>query len=498
MKKLSDINKIIAIPIFTTMNSGSYSNSLEVSPYITADFTFTPLKDIETSNSRIVKAIVVTQNNVAILDSLKLYYGTSNTSYTSEKMMATGNPNEFSATIPGYPMGTKVNYYLSVYDKLGDYVFLPDNAPSIPFTYYVGTDTKAPNINHVPIVQKTKYDFPFNIFAEVSDNIGVDSVYLEYNINGGSYITKSFINYHDSIYYVRVSPDSSIFNSITDFGYRIIATDISSQKNVKTFPLSGYYKVNIVPGFRFTSTPNKAITDNNPLGIKDNITITDDINIGDIKIIFHASHSRFSDLTLRIIPPFSSAGYLFKNPGLGTSLENRKDPNITFENDAYLSMKEFETVDTGAITGEYKPDTLNLSYLKDYNAKGKWVLCVVDNKAGVTGNLLDWGLEIIPSGATDVKTDSKLSSEFYLAQNYPNPFNPSTRIMYSIPSGANVEMKVFDILGRETAVLVNEYKSAGTYAVEFSTVGKAISSGIYFYKLTAGNYSTVKKLIILK
>jgi subtilisin-like proprotein convertase family protein len=415
-------------------------------------------------------------------------------------MTATGNLNEFSATIPGYPIGTNVNYYLSVYDRLGDYVFLPENAPGIPYTYYVGTDTKAPNINHVPIVQKTKYDFPFNIFAEVNDNMGVDSVYLEYNINSGSYVTKTFINYRDSIYYVRVSPDSSIINSITGFEYRIVATDISSQKNVKTFPTSGYNKVDIVPGFRFTSQPNKAITDNNPLGIKDNITISDDINIGDIKIIFHASHSRFSDLTLRITPPFSSAGagYLFKNPGLGTLLENRKDPDITFEQDAYLSMKDFETVDTGAVTGEYRPDTLNLSYLKNNNAKGTWVLCVVDNKAGVTGSLLDWGLVIIPSTGTGIKEDKYLPREFYLAQNYPNPFNPSTRIKYSIPNNAKVELKVFDLLGRETAVLVNEYKQAGNYEVEFSTIGKAFSSGIYFYKLTAGNYSTVRKLIILK
>ena len=122
-KKLSDINSIIAIPIFTTMNSGSYTNSLKVSPFSTAEFAFTPLKDIETNSPRTVKAIVVTEENIALTDSLKLFYGTSNSSYSSVKMIATGIPNEFGATIPGYQMGTNVNYYFSIYDQLGEYIF---------------------------------------------------------------------------------------------------------------------------------------------------------------------------------------------------------------------------------------------------------------------------------------------------------------------------------------------------------------------------------------
>jgi subtilisin-like proprotein convertase family protein len=497
-KKLSDISSIIAIPVFTTMTSANYSNSINVTPFISADFTFTPLKDIETNGARTVKAIVVTQDNIALTDSLKLFYGTSSSTYSSVKMSATGNPNEYSATIPDYPMGTNVNYYFSIYDLLGEYVYLPGSAPGVPYTYYVGIDTKPPNISHIPAVQKTTFDFPFSIFAEVNDNIGIDSVYLEYNINGGTYATKSFINYRDSIYYARITPDSSIINSITNFGYRITAIDNSSQHNVKTFPSTGYQQVSIVPGFRFTSTHNKAIPDHNVFGIRDTITITDDLNIGDIKINFHALHSRFSDLSVRISSPFSNLGYLFKNPGLGTVFENAKNPDITFEPDAYLSMKNFEVLDTGVITGEYRPDTLNLSNFINHNAKGNWILYVVDNRTGETGNLIDWGIEIIPSGASGIKNNPELPKEFYLSQNYPNPFNPSTRIKYSIPSGANVELKVFDILGRETAVLVNEYKSAGNYEIEFSTAGKAITSGVYFYKLTAGNYSSVKKLVILK
>jgi endonuclease/exonuclease/phosphatase family metal-dependent hydrolase len=101
--------------------------------------------------------------------------------------------------------------------------------------------------------------------------------------------------------------------------------------------------------------------------------------------------------------------------------------------------------------------------------------------------------------------------EFILYQNYPNPFNPSTIIKYTIPDHSRNEntlvvLKVYDVLGNEVAVLVNEEKPAGTYEVEFSAKGGSASggdvytipSGVYIYRLTSGNFSSSKKLIILK
>jgi len=86
--------------------------------------------------------------------------------------------------------------------------------------------------------------------------------------------------------------------------------------------------------------------------------------------------------------------------------------------------------------------------------------------------------------------------KFLLQQNYPNPFNPSTNIKYSIPEMGFVTLKVFDVLGNEVATLVNEEKPAGSYVIEFN--GSEITSGIYFYKLQAGNFVEIKKMIFLK
>jgi hypothetical protein len=90
---------------------------------------------------------------------------------------------------------------------------------------------------------------------------------------------------------------------------------------------------------------------------------------------------------------------------------------------------------------------------------------------------------------------------YYLSQNYPNPFNPSTRIKYTIPlnvSGekSNIILKVYDVLGNEVATLVNEAKIPGVYEVEFS--GSDLASGIYIYQLKADNYTSTKKMVLLR
>jgi hypothetical protein len=85
---------------------------------------------------------------------------------------------------------------------------------------------------------------------------------------------------------------------------------------------------------------------------------------------------------------------------------------------------------------------------------------------------------------------------YALGQNYPNPFNPSTKIVYSVPEAGFVNIRVYDITGQEAAVLVNEEKEPGVYEINFSAAG--LSSGIYFYKMTANDYSAVKKLNVLK
>ncbi|HSL88171.1 MAG TPA: T9SS type A sorting domain-containing protein, partial [Ignavibacteriaceae bacterium] len=101
-----------------------------------------------------------------------------------------------------------------------------------------------------------------------------------------------------------------------------------------------------------------------------------------------------------------------------------------------------------------------------------------------------------PFTVTSVEHFAVTPDEYYLAQNYPNPFNPSTVISWQSPNGSWQTLKVYDLMGREVATLVDEFKSAGNYEVNFDA--SKLSSGTYFYTLQAGNFSQTKKLILIK
>ena len=96
----------------------------------------------------------------------------------------------------------------------------------------------------------------------------------------------------------------------------------------------------------------------------------------------------------------------------------------------------------------------------------------------------------------DVEDEIITPIEFELSQNYPNPFNPSTKIKYQIPETEKVTLKVFDILGKEVATLVDREMRAGKYEVDLN--GNSLTSGIYFYQLRTGNFVETKKMILLK
>jgi len=103
--------------------------------------------------------------------------------------------------------------------------------------------------------------------------------------------------------------------------------------------------------------------------------------------------------------------------------------------------------------------------------------------------------------ATGIDEKNSNPYEFSLSQNYPNPFNPETKIKYTVPSTLEVSLKVYNVLGKEVATLLNEVKQPGNYEARFSVDknnGIKLSSGIYLYKLTAGSFIQIRKMIFLK
>ena len=97
--------------------------------------------------------------------------------------------------------------------------------------------------------------------------------------------------------------------------------------------------------------------------------------------------------------------------------------------------------------------------------------------------------------SVETESDNSLNN-FELSQNYPNPFNPTTNIIFSVAESSNIKIVVYNLIGEEIAVLLNEYKNSGQYEINFD--GSGLSSGIYYYQLITSNYITTKKMVLLR
>ncbi len=120
-----------------------------------------------------------------------------------------------------------------------------------------------------------------------------------------------------------------------------------------------------------------------------------------------------------------------------------------------------------------------------------WWMYIVDYEAAVDSAHSQGGMVSIPRIQSD-----RTPQRFLLQQNYPNPFNPTTTINFSIPRSGLVKLKVFDILGREVKTLVSEQMTPGDYSIEFDA--SQVASGVYFYRLSVGQFSETKKMMLLK
>jgi hypothetical protein len=190
-----------------------------------------------------------------------------------------------------------------------------------------------------------------------------------------------------------------------------------------------------------------------------------------------------------------SVGYDFLRSEF-TSTRNIGDGAGTYPQKPAADDYLHQAADTTAwpVEIKYDPDN-NGNHLKSLGTHEHWnneIDQQYSRNLG-TGN----GIELIKIlNYTLVEKESDLPSGYNLSQNYPNPFNSTTSIEYAIPQSSIVSLKIFDTAGREVAILENSYRSTGSYRVNFDA--KQLSSGLYYYQLTAGNFIETKKLIFVK
>jgi hypothetical protein len=100
--------------------------------------------------------------------------------------------------------------------------------------------------------------------------------------------------------------------------------------------------------------------------------------------------------------------------------------------------------------------------------------------------------------STSIQNINEVAANYSLSQNFPNPFNPTTNIKFGLAKSGFVTLKVYDLIGKEVAALVNQNQNAGTYVVDFKANDYGLTSGVYFYKISTDNFSAVRKMILTK
>lgn len=235
-----------------------------------------------------------------------------------------------------------------------------------------------------------------------------------------------------------------------------------------------------------------AVPDNDPNGITDVITVGPsfpDNDVTSVELFLSIEGTRTSDLAVTLTAPNGQARTVITSNG--------------GSNNNVLTIF-YDAASTNLSSTEFLPPWSNsiqpsqaFGNFGNSQARGNWTIKVADVATGTVHTFLGWGIRL--NGATTVgvqQLSSEIPAKYDLSQNYPNPFNPATNIKFALPKSGFVTLKVYDIVGREVATLVNEQLSAGTYEHNFNA--SAFTSGVYFYKLEAGDFSEIKKMMLVK
>ena len=179
--------------------------------------------------------------------------------------------------------------------------------------------------------------------------------------------------------------------------------------------------------------------------------------------------------------------------GFSTQYLGSATMNLKISTDGGSNWTQLWTAENDGQDWTWRQEIIDLSsYSNKQNLRLAW------QYAGNDGDIVGVdGVKLTGFTSTGVEDNQNTQpTDYALYQNYPNPFNPTTMINYSLPKSGNVQLKVFNILSQEVMTLINDFNKAGLHSVQFNASG--LASGIYFYKIQSGSFSSVKKMILIK
>jgi len=457
----------------------------------------------------IVNATISTAGSGLVTGKTKVFWGRN--SLTDSITMTNGSGNNWSANIPGNGSQTQYRYYIKTIDSLGRAATAPSGAPASYYSFIASTDTSRPVIVTVPLGNQAKSIWPVNVNATVTDNIGLDSVWVKWYKNsaattkqfkllntGGNSFSATFnslnsdVNIGDSIFYKVIAQDNSLAHnrdSTSQYKFKIVNISLCEDFSSTTFPPANW--TIDYTGALYWSRENQSAFGTGSGSTKFNYY---DAIVGVIQ-----------SLNTVTIGATGAGDSLKFDHAYGTYVAENDQLEILTSTNGGVSYTSLILLN-GGISGPLvtaPPSTTPFTPTSGQWASKKFALPIGTNKisfkaiSAYGNNLFLDNICVTSTSVGIVNLNSAIiPNEFSLSQNYPNPFNPSTKINFSIPKNGFVTLKIFDILGKEVMTLVNEQKTAGTYDVQFNAVN--FSSGTYFYRIESGDFKDIKKMLLIK
>ena len=485
-------------------------------------FGHTPLTNTENLVGPYVVNATITSVFGAIDPTKTKVYWTRAAAFDSITMTH-GSGNNWSASIPGNGAAGTYKYYLKAVDATGRTRTLPSNAPTGYYTFNVTTDLTNPVIANNPVSNTALGDFPPTASATVTDNLGVDSVWVKWYRNTTATGIKEFklSNGGSGSSYANPFNATSAQVAINDsIFYRVYAQDISSNHNKDSSALVKFKIVPAVLNEGFTSAAFPPV--NWTLNIGSAATQYWSRNTASSYAI--GTGSAFYDFwTAPATTGPQSITSLSFNPTIINDSLKFDEACSYYSATAIDSCIVESSTDAGTtwtrIIGMYQSTTLSTgtNHIASMTTvptttqflaptAGQWAtktfgLPVGTNKVRFTaksafGNNLFIDSIQTRSTLTGITNLSFVPGVYQLAQNYPNPFNPATKISFNLPQQGLVTLKIYDMLGKEISTLVNEVRTAGAYTVNFD--GSNLASGVYFYRLESKAFTDTKRMLLIK
>ncbi len=482
----------------------NFGNRHGIGPGVYVEITHTPLLDTEDTES----PIPVEAEFFGIFDlnpdSILCFY--DNGSGFAPLTMTHTEADTYYAEIPAQNSGTTVNYYLLGVDEIGVRGLAPESAPDETFSFYVGPDVIPPAFELVSAPDETIDLFgpygPFVITATDVNNIDPNSVYIHYKINEGS-------EQEPVLMLQSGNPDEYLADIDTGqqlemgdvISFYFTAADMANDPNDGRFPEDGY--------FTLTMTREELVDDFE--------NGTDKWDLGTGWVLDETQHYQ-GDFS--ITDSEDNYGNNENNPLTlldGYNMTPFEHGSISFMYKAVLLEGDYCAVEVtndggntftelGRITGvnnwqqrQYSLD----EFIGVGNENVQLVFRMVTDEEGTSFGVFIDNIRIstFPVADLDDEADVNTPKRFALDQNYPNPFNPATTISYGLDRQDKVSLEIYNILGQKVRTFDEGIKSVGSHLIFWDGSdenGKAAASGVYFYRLQAGERTATKRMLLLK